>query len=127
MKRIHTSLKGLAAIALVALAVGCSSSNPPQKENLALAAGFKVITPNSPNQQAILAKLAADKVTRVQVKGKTYWVLPDAKNNQAYVGTADEYASYRNLRLQNKLSNENLEAAEAPKFDVVSWGGWGQW
>ena len=99
MKQIPSTLKFLAALALVAFAVGCASNNLEKKENLAVAAGFKVITPKNAQQQARLAQLPADRVTPVHYKGKTYYVLPDVANNQAYVGRASEYQAYQQLRL----------------------------
>ncbi len=63
MKQMQTKLKYLTALALLALAAGCTTSDLHQKENLAVAAGFKVITPTKPDQIALVAKLPADKVT----------------------------------------------------------------
>ena len=127
MKQIQGTLKFLAVIALLAFAVGCASNDLHKKENLAVAAGFKVITPKNAEQQARLAQLPADQVTPVKYKGKTYYVLPDAKNNQAYVGRAAEYQAYQQLRLVNKLSNQNLEAAEMNETATWGWGAWGGW
>jgi hypothetical protein len=129
MKRIQTTLKFLTAIALLAFVGGCASNDLQNKENLAVAAGFKVITPKTADQQARLAQLPAGRVTPVKYKGKTYYVLPDVKNNQAYVGRASEYQAYQQLRLVNKLSNDNLEAAEMNENASMGWGwgGWGGW
>ena len=128
MKQTQTAVKFLTVIALLAVAVGCTTELQ-NKENLAVAAGFKVITPKNAEQQARLAQLPADKVTPVNYNGKRYYVLPDAKNNQAYVGRAAEYQAYQQLRLANKLSNENLEAAELNQQASMGWGwgGWGGW
>ena len=73
--------------------------------------------------------MPADKVTLVHYKGKTFDVLPDVANNQADVGRASEYQAYQQLRLVNKLSNENLEAAEMNETASMGWGwgGWGGW
>lgn len=127
MKQIQTTLKFLTAVTLLAFAVGCASNDLQKKENLAVAAGFKVITPKTADQQARLAQLPADKVTPVNYKGKTFYVLPDVANNQAYVGRASEYQAYQQLRLANKLSNDNLEAAEMNETASMGWGGWGGW
>lgn len=128
MKSIQTVCKFFTLLALAASIIGCAA-DLHNKENLAAAAGFKVITPAGADQQAILAKLPPDKVTLVTYKGKSYWVLPDVKNNQAYVGGQSEYQAYRQLRLQQQLSNENLEAAamnqEATMNNWGAWGGWG--
>jgi len=127
----HILIKGLAALALLTFAVGCASSLQ-SKENLAVAAGFKTITPTKPNQIARLKSLPADKVTRVTHKGKTYYVLPDVANNVAYVGGPQQYQAYQQLRLARKLSNQNLEAAAmnqaaAEDNSWGAWGGWGGW
>jgi hypothetical protein len=126
MRQTLTTLKFLAVIALLAVAVGCASEGE-NKQNLAIAAGFKIITPKSAEHQALLAQLPVDKVTPVNYKGKTYYVLPDAKNNQAYVGGAEQYQAYQQLRLAQHLSNQNLEAAQMNQMATMNWGGWGGW
>ena len=67
---------------------GCASTQTQtqNKENLLIAAGFKVITPHTAAQQQRLQALPPDKVTLVPKNGKTYYVFPDTANNQAYVG-----------------------------------------
>jgi hypothetical protein len=87
----------------------------------------KIITPKNAEQQSILNGLPAGKVTPVTYKGKQYYVLPDVPNNQAYVGGPDQYQSYQQLRLANKLSNENLEAAQMNQMATMNWGAWGGW
>jgi hypothetical protein len=116
--------RSVAVIALLVLASGCVT-NLHEKENLAIAAGFHVITPIKADQVALLATLAKGKVTQIQYTGKTYYVLPDVKNNQAYVGGPTQYQAYQKLRLENKISNENLMAAEMNENSA--WGGWGGW
>ena len=48
MKHIFTGFNLIGAFALLALAVGCSSTQTQHKENLLFAAGFKVVTPTLP-------------------------------------------------------------------------------
>ena len=127
MKHFSDLLKKLGAVALLALAAGCASTDSLNNDNLAIAAGFKVVTPKVPAQQAILAKLPKDKVTRVNYQGGTYYVLPDSLNNLAYVGGATQYQDYQRLRVAKQLSNNNLEAAQMNEMDSLDWGGWGGW
>jgi hypothetical protein len=117
------------AIALVALCAGCSSmqTQVQSKENLLVAAGFQAIVPKTAAQQQKLQTLPADRVTLVQQGGKTYYVFPDAPHNQAYVGGPTQFQSYLQLRLANKLANENLEAAEMNQDASLDWGRWGGW
>jgi len=127
MNQLLRSLMCLAAAALLALVAGCASTNDAlSNDNLAVAAGFKVITPVKPDQQALLAKLPKDKVSPVNYKGTTYYVVPDSMNNLAYVGGAPQYEAYQRLRVQKQLSNNNLEAAQMNE-DAMDWGGWGGW
>lgn len=125
MKHLTDFLKWIAAVALIALAGGCATSDALNNDNLAIAAGFKVITPQKPQQQAILAKLPKDKVTPVNYQGSTYYVLPDSMNNLAYVGGPAQYQDYQRLRVAKQLSNNNLEAAQMNEMD--DWGAWGGW
>ncbi len=112
MKHIFNGFNLIGAFALLAVAVGCASMQTQNKENLLIAAGFKVIVPSTAAQQQKLKALPAGKVTLVQKDRKTYYVFPDAANNQAYIGGPTQYQAYKQLRLANKLANENLEAAE---------------
>ena len=127
MKQMFTRFSLIGTFALLALAVGCTTTQTRNKENLLVAAGFKVIVPHTAAQQQKLQALPPDHVTLVQKAGKTYYVFPDAANNQAYVGGPTQYQAYKQLRLANKLANENLEAAEINQDASMDWGTWGGW
>jgi hypothetical protein len=130
MKHLFTGFSLIGSFALLVLAAGCASTQTQNKENLLIAAGFKVIVPHTAAQQQKLQALPADKVTLVQKGGKMYYVFPDAANNQAYVGGPKQYQAYQQLRLANKLANENLEAADMNQdasMNWDTWGGWGAW
>jgi hypothetical protein len=128
MKHTFIGFSLIGAFALLALTAGCTSTETQNKENLLVAAGFKVIVPTTDAQKQKLLALPPEKVTLVQRHGKIYYVFPDAANNQAYVGGPKQYQAYKQLRLQNKLANENLEAAELnQEASWDAWGGWGAW
>ncbi len=128
MKMLLTSLNFLAVTTLIAVAAGCAA-DLKSKENVAVACGFKVITPVKPSQVALLSTLPKDKVTLTAYQGGSYYVLPDVKNNRAYVGGQKEYQAYKQLRMQQQISEQNLEAAQmnqmAASEDWDGWGGWG--
>lgn len=126
MKPIQATLNSVAAVAFIALALGCAA-DLKNKENLAAAAGFKVITPVKPDQVALLPTLPKDKVTPITYEGKLYYVLPDAKNNQAWVGGPAEFETYKRLRQAQQISNENLAAAQMNQMNTMNWGAWGGW
>jgi hypothetical protein len=127
MKHICTGFSLISAFALLALAVGCTGMQTQNKENLLIAAGFKTVVPKTAAQQKKLQALPPDKVALVQKDGKTYYVFPDAANNRALVGGPKQYQSYQQLRLANKLANENLESAEIYQDASMNWGTWGGW
>jgi hypothetical protein len=129
MKHLLQTLKYLGALTLLTFAVSCATTTQSREDAL-VASGFKVISPKTPAQQAKLQALPADKVTQVTKDGKTYYVFPDVAHNQAYVGGPKQYQAYKSLRVQQKVAQENLEAAsmnQAASMDFGGWGGWGMW
>ena len=119
----------LACVAFTLLALGCASELQDQ-EKLASAAGFKVITPQGADQQALLAKLPPRKVTMIHYKGKSYYVLPDVDRNLAYVGGQKEYQAYCLYQHQQDVAQQNMAAAqmnEMNSINAMNWGAWGGW
>jgi hypothetical protein len=88
MKQIRVSFEMISATVLLALTVGCATSqtSTQSKESMLLAAGFKTITPKTTAHQQKLQKLPPGKVTMVNKAGKTYYIFPDPVQNRAYVG-----------------------------------------
>lgn len=134
MKTIQTAFKFLAVLALAVLAAGCASNNLLDKENVAVAAGFKIIIPSKSNHQALLQKLPSDKVTRINYGGKTYFVLPDLANHQAYVGGPKQYQLYQQLRRKQEKNSDNAGSYESSPSEIqvvevneMNWGEWGGW
>ena len=108
--------------ALLAVAIGCTTTK--ERENMLSAAGFKMVPANTPEREAHLKSLPADKITSVQRQGTTYYTFPDPKNNVLYVGQEPQYQKYRQLRLQKQMADEQLEAAQ---MNENAWGAWGAW
>jgi hypothetical protein len=130
MKQI--TFKFFATFALVVLAVGCTSYNDTlDKENAAVGAGFKIITPTKPEQLALLQKLPADKVTPITYGGKPYYILPDLTNHRAYVGGPKQYQVYKQFRQKQENNYENYEATPGQVYvtevNSMNWGEWGGW
>jgi hypothetical protein len=106
---VSTGLNLICAAALLGLAVGCSTMQTKSKENLLIAAGFRVTFTKTAAQQQVLKSLPPDKVTPIRYAGKRYYLFPDAAHHRVYVGRPTEYRRYRQLRLANQVSNENLK------------------
>src|SRR5260221_12750932 len=112
MKHIFTGFNLIGAFTLLILALGCTSMQTQNKENLLIAAGFKEIVPSTTAQQRKLKAIPAAKATLGSEDRKTYDVFPDEASSQAYVGCAPQYQAYMQLSLANKLANENLQSAK---------------
>jgi hypothetical protein len=128
MKPIFAGFNLISVIALLTLAVSCTMTQREtrNKEKFLIAAGFKVIIPRTAAQQQRLKALPSDRVTLVHKDGKTYYVFPDAANNQAYVGGSTQYQAYRQIRTAIQFRNESLEAAGlGGESDWGTWDGWG--
>jgi len=126
MKQIRTLFNMISVVALLALTAGCATTTQ-STENMLVASGFKVVTPKTPEQSAKLQKLPPGKVAQIHKGGKTYYIFPDAAHNQAYVGGPKQYQAYQQLRIQNKLAEQQLETAEMYQDSMMGWGGWGGW
>ena len=105
---------------LLVFATGCASTTSSKPDMLA-AAGFRLMSADTPQKQQVLATLQADKLTLITWKGKQFYVEP-AGNNQAYVGTPTEYQAYQQLRLAKQMSNDNLMAAQLNQQAMYGWG-----
>jgi hypothetical protein len=115
----------IGALALLTSFAGCATSTT-QTTDLLSAAGFKLMTADTPQKQELLNTLPKNQISAVAWKGKTFYVQPAAASNQAYVGTPTEYQSYQQLRLAKQMSNENLQAAQMDSLAMNRWGGvWG--
>jgi len=118
------TLRLLGIITLLAIAAGCASTTT-QTTDLLSAAGFRLVTADTPKKQELLVTLPPDKLTLIVWKGKQFYVQP-ASGNQAYVGTPTEYQAYQQLRLAKQLSNDNLMAAQLNQDSMYGWGNaWG--
>ena len=129
MKHILTGFSLISAWALLALAVGCASSTPTQSEqNMLIAAGFETITPRDAAQQQKLQALPPGQLAQITRNGQTFYVFPDAANNQAFVGGPDQYQAFVNYRLSQNLAAEQLATSPAyadPSLGWDTWNGWG--
>jgi hypothetical protein len=126
---MKTRLQILAVIAISLLTVGCASAIK-EKQNLAIAAGFKAITPVKPEHIELLPKLPKNTMSQISYQGKAYYVLPDVENNQAFVGGPAEYQAYQKLSLQKQISDANLQAAQMNQMaamNSMNWSAWGGW
>ncbi|HEV2842986.1 MAG TPA: hypothetical protein VGW39_16820 [Chthoniobacterales bacterium] len=125
MKQLFTPFRMLGAIALLALAAGCATTSTTQTTDMLTAAGFKLVTADTPQKQELLKSLPTGQLSLVTFKGKKFYVQPAATPNQAYVGTPKEYHAYEELRIARQMRNDQLLAAQMNQDAMMRWNAWG--
>lgn len=125
MNKFKVIFKRICGMALIALAAaGCATSHP-DRDKIAIAAGFKIVTPTTPEQSAIYAKLPKDTVTPVKYKGVIYYVMRDSTNGMALVGNSAQYSVYQEMRYHQQMNKEDLREAQYDELNNADWGAWG--
>jgi hypothetical protein len=123
----YVSLAISMAVCSALLSCSTTQTSTQNKESMLIASGFKVITPKTTAHQQKLQNLPPGKVTRINKKGKTYYIFPDPVQNKAYVGGPQQYLEYQQLRTENKLAQEDLETAAMYQDAEMQWSLWGGW
>jgi hypothetical protein len=115
----------VAATAALFLA-GCAGVGSGNTTSLLSAAGFRVLTPQTPKQQQIYAALPSYQVEHATMKGRAFYVYKDEKAGVAYVGHEAEYQRYQQLCIQQQIAQNYYMAAEMNSFYARGWyGAWG--
>jgi hypothetical protein len=129
MKQKRVSFMMISVAALLALIAGCATTqtNIQDKESMLIAAGFKTVTPRTPEQQQKLQQLQVGQVAMVQKNGRTYYIVANPPRNVVYVGGPKEYQAYQQLRAQQQLAQESYETAAMYQDAAMDWGTWGGW
>jgi len=115
------------AAAVTALFVaGCAEMGSGNTTSLLSAAGFHVITPQTPKQQQLYASLPPYTVEHATVKGRSFYIYKDEKAGVAYVGHQPEYQRYQQLCVQQQIAQNYYMAAEMNRAAAFGWyGAWG--
>jgi len=128
--------KRIAAIAMIAAVItaGCAAirnMKAQQTEEILAAAGFQMKLADTPEKLARLQALRQQKLVPHQRDGEVYYVYADAGGCKCiYVGNETAYQQYQKLALEEKIADEQREAAsmnEAAAMDWNTWGPWGPW
>jgi hypothetical protein len=125
MKRMFIAVRLISVYALLALAVGCTStstSTPTQSvPDMLIASGFQARTPTT-MQRAKLQSLTGGQISEIQAYEKTFYVYPDFPNNRVLVGGPTQYQAYQNLRQSRNLPAESVpQLYRGPSFDWRKW------
>jgi len=125
MKKILTPFKMITALAVLALSVGCAGTQ--HTEQMLSEAGFKRIVASSPRQEQHLKTLPTDRLTVARLKGKTLYVFPDPAHHLILVGNLDQYQTYQQIVLDNKIranSRVMADLGEDTGDDDAKWADW---
>jgi hypothetical protein len=97
------------------------------EDNLA-AAGFLVRPANTPERQAMLAKLPPNRfVQRVRGDSIHYVYADPLVCGCLYVGSQQAYTSYKQHEQQQHLADEQLMTAQTYSDASWNWNAWGPW
>ena len=83
------------------------------QESLLQKAGFQSRTPTTAQQKAAYAKLPANQLHQVTWKGRTLYGYKDEKAGVVWVGNEAQYAQYKQLATNAKLSQDQITPAQA--------------
>lgn len=119
---------GAAMLAPLTQVMAETTGSIQKKEDALAAAGFEPKPANTPERQAMLARLPAYKFVRRVNGDATMYVFPDPKVcNCAYVGDQEAYAAYQRQKQAKQIADEREEAAMDYQDAAWNWRGWGPW
>lgn len=120
----------LAALLGALLLAACQSQQQlvSEKEDRLAAAGFVVKLANTPQRQAMLARLPANKFVMRQNGATVHYVYADPLVCAClYVGTQQAYNQYRSNQLAQHLADEQQLNAQMYSDAAWQWEAWGPW
>lgn len=120
----------LVALSLVGAVAPANAQTRPVKpdrtERLLSAAGFEAIPANTPERAAELASLKPNRIVAQPNGGGFTYVYADPDGcNCLYMGDAADYSTYQKLALNQRIAQQNADAASDARFASFNWGLWG--
>jgi hypothetical protein len=111
-----------AMIAAVGL-VGCASVGSSNTKSLLASAGFREKTPETSKQKELYAAAESYKLHRITANGKTIYAYKDEKAGTALVGSESNYQQYEKLAIQQRIAQQEYQAAEMRRDAAYAWHG----
>jgi len=119
------------SLSLLALAVsltwlaGCATTR--HTEQLLTEAGFRRIAASTDQQAQHLLTLPPNQLTIAKIHGQNFYVFPDHKNHQIFVGNAEEYQTYQQILSYNQIAGTSRVLAfedHEGSGDAAKWAAW---
>ena len=122
-------MKTLSILAAAIALTGCAAiarDNAADTENTLSAAGFTIRPVTTQQQSALVATLPANRISR-QINGShVSYLYPDPINCRClYVGGEDAYGRFQQLAIQQRIAQEQIQAARLNDDFAWDWGPWG--
>ncbi len=122
-------------VVAIALLTGCASggSKVAHLESLLAASGFRVVPATTDEELQQVQTLPKNAITKVNRRGKEYYIFPDSTQKQLYIGTPDQYQDFLTRReIEKNAAADNAAYAEslrdARTASSANWdNAWGNW
>ena len=116
----------IAAAGALSFLSSCAEMEATNTKSLLSSAGFRAVTPTTPLQKEVYAKMQANHVQKISMKGKTIYAYKDEGAGVAYIGHEAEYRRYVNLCVQQRVAQDYYMAYSMDPYWSHRWyGAWG--
>lgn len=126
---MRTLMRWSLVLAAAALLAGCTAirrDEAHQVESTLAAAGFQARPADTPDKLAKLKLLPARTLSSKVKDGELIYFYADPEFCQClYVGNAAAYGRYQQLAIQQRIAEEQVNAAEMNEDAAMDWGMWG--
>ena len=123
MNTMKTTLALLMLAAGLTMFTGCAS--PRTTEAMLAEAGFSRFQASTFEQTNHVQSLPADRLTAIQLSGKTFYVFPDPARNQIFIGNTEQYQTYQQILSYSQLERgSRVEASMEPPLSDGRWAAW---
>ena len=99
------------------------------KERILAAAGFQMKLADTSDKRARLTAFSPQRKLAAQtIDGQLRFVYADAEYCKCvYVGTEQAHQRFQKLALEKRISDQQVQAADANEAAAMQWGAWGGW
>jgi hypothetical protein len=124
---LRAAITALAAAALCSCAT-LREAEIRQTEEMLAAAGFTMKPADTPDKIFDLANLPPYKPIAQRRNGDIYYVYADPGVCRCvWVGDQQQYSQFQRLRLQKRIADEQLMAAQSSENAMLHWDLWRPW